>query len=164
MARAYAPHLRAVLRSWLVEPLALRAAIYRHFVEAGTAPSRAEIADMVGDAHLADDLLRALHEGHMIVLDDRPHRVGEIRMALPFSAEPTDFRVTTASGAWWANCAWDSLAVLAALHEDGRIEAHWSDTGEPIRLGISDGALTATDGYIHFRIPASQWWDDIVRT
>lgn len=142
----------------------LRAAIYRHFAETGSALARTEIVDLVGDPDEADVLLHHLHEAHMIVLDDRPERSGEIRMALPFSAEPTDFRVTTSSGAWWANCAWDSLAVLAALHEDGRIESLWSDTGGEVRLAVAAGALSPTDGFVHFRIPASQWWDDIVRT
>ncbi len=100
----------------------------------------------------------------MLVLDDRPGRKGEIRMALPFAAEPTKWRVTTSQGAWWANCAWDSLAVLAALHSDGRIESTWMDTGEPVHLAVTEGGLVQDDGYICFPLPASRWWDDIVFT
>jgi hypothetical protein len=100
----------------------------------------------------------------MLVLDDRPHRRGEIRMALPFATEPTDFRVTTDRGAWWANCAWDSLATLAALHSDGQIESTWSDTGEPVLLTITAGELDSSDGHISFALPARRWWDDIVLT
>ena len=89
-------------------------------------------------------------------------------MALPFAAEPTDFRVTTSEGAWWANCAWDSLAILAALHSDGRIDSTWSDTGEPATLTVTDGNLDAihgtSEGSVHFAIPAYRWWDDIVLT
>jgi hypothetical protein len=85
-------------------------------------------------------------------------------MALPFSAEPTDFRVTTADGAWWANCAWDSLAVAAALHADAHIESTWGDTGEPLEIDIVDGRLDRTEGSIDFRIAARFWWDDIVLT
>jgi hypothetical protein len=88
-------------------------------------------------------------------------------MALPFAAEPTHFRVTTDHGAWWANCAWDSLAILAALHRDGHIASTWSDTGEPVRLTVTHGQIDATDdtsGYISFPLPASRWWDDIVFT
>jgi hypothetical protein len=85
-------------------------------------------------------------------------------MALPFATEPTNFRVTTDAGVWWANCAWDSLAMLAALHSDGRIESTWSDTGKPVHLGIIDGQLASSDGYIYFALPASRWWDDIVFT
>ena len=145
-------------------PLELRYVVYRHFVDVGTAPSRAELATLVGDLQHVDALLRELHDRHMLVLDDRPHRLGEIRMALPFAAEPTDFRVTTEQGAWWANCAWDSLAALAALHSDGRIDAVWSDTGEPLVLTVTNGHLDNAEGHIHFPLPATQWWDDIVFT
>ena len=147
-----------------MEPLALRSVIYQHFAATGTAPTRQALTDIVGDPDTTDAQLRRLHDMHMVVLDDRPHRRGEIRMALPFAAEPTDFRVTTDTGAWWANCAWDSLAVIAALHTDGRITSTWSDTGESVDISITDGQLDDGDGYIHFAIPARRWWDDIVLT
>ncbi len=147
-----------------MDPLELRFIVYRHFVETGTAPSRHTLSDVVGDLDTVDGLLRELHDRHMLVLDDRPHRRGEIRMALPFAAEPTDYRVATSHGEWWANCAWDCFAILAALHTDGQIESTWSDTGEPLSLTITDGRLDRCDGYIHFAVPANRWWDDIVRT
>ncbi len=148
----------------LVDVLELRYVVYRHFVDTGAAPTRRQLCEMTGDLETTDRLLSELHDRHMLVLDDRPGRRGEIRMALPFSAEPTDFRVTTDGGAWWANCAWDSLAVLAALHSDGRIRSSWSDTGEPLELGVADGELERAEGYISFPLPARRWWDDIVFT
>jgi hypothetical protein len=147
-----------------VDPLELRFVVYRHFVETGTAPSRETLSAIVGDLAAVDRLLGELHDRHMLVLDDRPHRRGEIRMALPFAAAPTDFRVTADTGAWWANCAWDALAVLAALHGDGHIDSTWSDTGEPVHLVVTDGQLDSTDGHISFALPAARWWDDIVFT
>jgi Alkylmercury lyase len=147
-----------------MDALGLRSVIYRHFVATGTAPTRRTLTGVVGNADTTTGLLRSLHDEHMIVLDDRPHRRGEIRMALPFAAEPTDFRVQADSGAWWANCAWDSLAVVAALKTDARVTSTWSDTGQPVNLTITDGRLDTTDGYVHFTIPAHQWWDDIVLT
>jgi hypothetical protein len=147
-----------------VDPLELRFIVYRYFVERGDAPSRDTLAQTVGDLETVDALLGQLHERHMLVLDDRPHRRGEIRMALPFAAEPTNFRVTTGTGAWWANCAWDSLAMLAALHSDGRIESTWSDTGERLELSVAAAELDSSEGFISFALPASRWWDDIVFT
>lgn len=147
-----------------MDALELRLIVYRHFVESGVAPARAELAQTVGAAELVDALLRELHDRHMLVLDDRPGRQGEIRMALPFATEPTKWKVTTSQGAWWANCAWDSLAILAALHSNGRIESTWADTGEPAHLTVAEGELGHTEGYICFPLPASQWWDDIVFT
>jgi Alkylmercury lyase len=147
-----------------MDALELRSIVYRRFVETGTAPTRQELGEHVGDIETVDRLLRELHDRHMLVLDERPARRGEIRMALPFATEPTDFRVTADQGAWWANCAWDSLAVLAALHGDGRIASTWSDTGETLELTVTHGQLDHTDGYISFPLPASRWWDDIVFT
>ncbi len=147
-----------------MDPFELRFVVYRHFVETGQAPSRRELAEVVSDSGAVDRLLRELHDRHMLVLDDREHRRGEIRMALPFAAEPTDFRVTTDAGAWWANCAWDALAILAALHADGRVTSSWADTGEPLELNVSDSELNQQDGYISFPLPANRWWDDIVFT
>ena len=72
--------------------------VYRHFVETGQAQSRRGLAAVVGDIGAVDRLLQELHDRHMLVLDDRDRRQGEIRMALPFAAEPTDFRVTTDAG------------------------------------------------------------------
>jgi hypothetical protein len=147
-----------------MDPLELRFVVYRHFVETGRAPSRRELAAVVGDIGDVDRLLQELHDRHMLVLDDRDHRQGEIRMALPFAAEPTDFRVTTDAGAWWANCAWDALAILAALHADGRITSTWADTREPLELTVSDNELDQHDGHVSFPLPANRWWDDIVFT
>ena len=147
-----------------MDQFGLRTEIYRHIVRTGSVPTRAALADMVGDGERVDVLLRSLHDAHMVVLDDRADRAGEIRMALPFAAEPTGFRVRSADGAWWANCAWDAFAVLAALHADGRIAATWSDTGEAVDIGIDAGRLDTADGYVQFAIPARHWWDDIVLT
>ena len=147
-----------------MDPLELRFVVYRHFAETGQAPSRRELASMVGDIGTVDHLLQELHNRHMLVLDDRDHRRGEIRMALPFAAEPTDFRVTTDAGAWFANCAWDALAIVAALHADGRITSRWADTGESLELTVSDNELDQHDGHVAFPLPANRWWDDIVFT
>ncbi len=147
-----------------MDALELRHIVYSHFERTGAAPSRAALAETVGDEIEVDRLLRELHDGHMLVLDDWPARVGEIRMALPSSADPTDFTVTSGQRTWWANCAWDSLAILAALHVDGRIESTWSDTGDPVDITITDGRPDQPEGFVHFAVPARRWWDDIVRT
>ena len=59
-------------------PLKLRLAVYRHVVETGRTPSRQELTDMVGDIDTVDRLLRELHDRHMLVLDDRDERRGEM--------------------------------------------------------------------------------------
>ena len=133
--------------------LDLRRRIYSTLATEGRAPTRAEIGD--------DTALRELHDAHMVVLGDD----GEIAMALPFANRPTTHRVVSDSESWWANCAWDALAVPAALGRDATIDARWIDTGEEVDLAISNGMLVGdTDGFVHFQVPARHWWDDIVET
>ena len=147
-----------------MDDLELRSVIYRRFASHGVPPSRHELIELIGSEKEATARLRRLHDAHMIVLDDRPHRAGEIRMALPFSSEPTDYRVTTDDGGWWANCAWDSLAIVAALGRDAHVESTWSDTGESLDFDVVDGQLSRRDGFVYFQVPARHWWDDIVFT
>ncbi len=138
----------------------LRYRIYQHFATTGSAPSNEAIADWVGGSASAKDALERLHDAHAIVLDD----AGSIRMALPFSAVETGHEVVAADQSWWANCAWDTLAIPAALGVDAGVEAAWLDTGDPVRLEIRNGELNHTNGFIHFAVPARHWWDDIVET
>lgn len=137
----------------------LRHQIYQHFAETGDAPTLETLTGWVGGEREARRALRRLHDAHSLVLVD-----DTIRMALPFSATPTGHRVVADERAWFANCAWDSLAIPAALDIDAVIEAEWLDTGEPVDLAIRDGEISHTDGFIHFAVPARRWWDDIVET
>ncbi len=138
----------------------LRHRIYRTLADTGAAPTRADLEAWAGVGDAAGAALQRLHDAHAIVLDDS----GAIRMALPFSAVPTGYRVAGAGGRWWANCAWDSLAIPAALSIDARIEAAWWDTGEPVDLTVNGDRVLGESGFVHFLIPAKHWWDDIVET
>src|ERR1700761_1897527 len=91
---------------------AVRIAVYAAFVEHFQAPDVRSLATSLHRS-VADiqDSLRRLAAAHILVLDDDLR----IRMAMPFSGVPTPFRVATASGAWFANCAWDALGIPAAL-------------------------------------------------
>ena len=103
---------------------------------------------------------RRLHHAHALVLSPA---ADELRMANPFSAVPTAYRVH-AQGRWWyANCAWDAFGVLAALDVDGRIESSCPDCGEPYALDVSEHA-TSSHLLFHCLVPAARWWDDIVFT
>ncbi len=140
--------------------LEFRHAIFTVIAETGERPPRAAMEGWLGSGAGVDEALQRLHDAHSIVLDTD----GSILMALPFSAVPTDHRVVSGDRSWWANCAWDSLAIAAALNVDASIEATWLDTGAPVDLAIVDGQPTSTDGFVHFSIPARHWWDDVVET
>jgi hypothetical protein len=142
--------------------LRLRALTYSLFVELGRAPTSREVADSEGLA--PEDVLAGwlrLHEQHALVLNPA---TAEIRMANPFSAVPTAYRVQ-ADGRWWyANCAWDAFGICAALHTDGRIETSCPDCGEPIHVEVRDQLPDDESLLFHCLVPAARWWEDIVFT
>jgi Alkylmercury lyase len=138
--------------------LRIRNATYRLFVDRGRAPSAAEVAAEVGsgEADVRASWAR-LHDGHALVLDAE----GEIRMANPFAAKPTDFRVEAAGRSWFANCGWDAFGIGAALHVDCEIDTHCPDCGDPLHIAVRDGRPEPSDAVWHVLVPAAQWWADI---
>ena len=143
--------------------LRIRNHLYASFVRDGSAASVSEAAEalQLRDADVSD-AYRRLHDAHALVL--QPNGT-EIRMLNPFSAVETTYRVEAGGRSWFANCAWDSLGIPAALHGDGRIEAACPDCGERLELEVRDGELVrGADLLVHFVVPARRWWDDIAFT
>jgi hypothetical protein len=142
--------------------IAVRNTTYRLFVEKGAAPSAADAAVAAG---IGVDDVRAvwqrLHDAHALVL--QPDAV-EIRMANPFSAIPTPYRVHAGGRSWFANCAWDAFGICAALHTDGAIETTCAECGEAINCDVRDQVPVNRQLLFHCLVPARQWWDDIVFT
>jgi hypothetical protein len=142
--------------------LQLRALTYGLFVELGRAPTPGEVAEAAEwTVDAVTDGWRRLHDQHALVLSPAAM---EIRMANPFSAVPTAYRVRADDRWWYANCAWDAFGVCAALHADGRIEASCPDCGEPLTLEVRDDRPSDEDMVFHCLVPAARWWDDIVFT
>jgi hypothetical protein len=104
---------------------------------------------------------RRLHGAHALVLNPA---TAEIRMANPFSAVATSYRVQ-ADGRWWfANCAWDAFGICGALHLNGRIETSCPDCGEAIAIEVRDQHPESEPLLFHCLLPARRWWDDIIFT
>jgi hypothetical protein len=140
----------------------LRNATYGLFVGLGRAPTLEETGGAVGaTASEVEEGWRRLHEGHALVLD-LPRAA--IRMANPFSAVPTPFRVHAADRDWYANCAWDAFGICVVLEADGHIQTSCPDCGEEIRVGVRDNRPDDESLLFHCLIPAAHWWDDIVFT
>lgn len=142
--------------------LALRNVTYGQLVKLGRAPTVTEIATATGrDVSEVVAGWRRLHDQHALVLDPA---TAQIRMANPFSAMPTAYRVAAAGGQWYANCAWDAFGICAALHTDGEIETSCPHCGERLSVAVRDQRPDDESLFFHCLVPAAHWWDDIVFT
>jgi hypothetical protein len=142
--------------------LKIRYQIYRFFADNCRAPSYQEVADLLNaEKENVQISFHKLHDRHMIFLEPG---ADTIRMANPFSAIPTKFRVISGSNEWWANCAWDSLGIAAALKIDVQIEASYSDNQETVELQVNQGAVDGKNHLIYFPLPCRQWYDDLIFT
>ena len=115
----------------------IRNRTYELFVDRGRAPTADEAAAFEGVSR--EELVaswRRLDEAHALVLDPK---TDEIRMANPFSAVPTPYRVRAGGRSWYANCAWDAFGICAALGSDGHIDTACPDCGDSISLDVRGG-------------------------
>jgi len=137
----------------------LRGHLYRRIRESGLVPRRAELGESLGArAGEVDRALALLAEAHVVVLDE----AGEVWMAHPFSAVETPFRVRTPGMDYWANCAWDALAIPLLLDVDGRTGTACPQSGAPIDLSVTGGCVDPAGGaVVRFPVPARRFWDDI---
>lgn len=136
--------------------------MYRHFADHATAPTLADVAGAVrtpaGDVK---DAYRRLYAKRMLV----PMPDGEaIRMAPPFSGIPTQHRVRANGKEYYANCAWDSFGIPAALHADAEVLSRCEQSGEPLHLRLGRNGLPPSSWLFHVAVPAAHWWRDIVYT
>jgi hypothetical protein len=140
----------------------IRAFIYRHFAETTHAPGLDEITSRFalspGQATFA---YKELHRRHALYLKTGTHA---ILMANPFSGVETPFIVRANGKRYFANCAWDSLGIPAALHSDAEIEASCAQSGEPIHLRVSGGEIRGSEALMHFLIPFRDWYNDLTST
>ena len=137
----------------------LRNATYRSFVELGRAPTPSEVAAGLGIVvEEAREGWRRLHDAHALVLDPA---TGDLRMANPFSAVPTPFRVRAAGREWFANCGWDAFGIGAALHVDSVVDTQCADCTTPLRIQVRDGRPDDENHVFHVLVPAFEWWQDI---
>jgi hypothetical protein len=129
--------------------------IYRHFAETGQRPSLEFVAERVREAYVR------LRAQRVLVLEPD----GEsIRMAPPFSGIPTQHVVIVDETKYFANCAWDSFGIPAALQRPGQVLSRCEQSGEPLDLEIGLEGPPPCCWLFHCLVPAVKWWDDIVFT
>lgn len=140
----------------------VRAFVYHHFAETTRPPRVEEVATKFALTHeQAASAYEELHKRHALYLKSGTH---EILMANPFSGVETAFRVHANEKTYFANCAWDSLGIPAALHADAEIEAACAQSGELIRLRVRNGQVQDSDALVHFLIPFREWYNDLTST
>ena len=140
----------------------VRMEVYRSFAEHGHPPIAADIGRALGQPLIeVESSLARLASAHVLVLaPGTPY----IWMANPFSALPTPFRARVGEGAWWGNCIWDAMGIVAMLGGAGDVEASCPDCGDRLEVELR-GERLRHDGYVvHYSVPAARWWDDIGST
>ena len=105
---------------------------------------------MVQEAYLR------LGESHVFVCE--PGDPSRLRMANPFSAVPTPFKVSARGMSYYGNCVWDSLGILSLMGGEGIVETACPDCDEQLRLRVDGGKLVESIGVVHFAVPARHWW------
>jgi hypothetical protein len=137
-------------------------AIYRHFAETGQRPSLQVVAENVGsDVSNVREAYVRLRAQRVLVLEPD----GEsIRMAPPFSGVPTQHVVIVDDTKYFANCAWDSFGIPAALHRLGEFIPAASNPVNRSIWRLAWKVRRPCSWLFHCLVPAARWWDDIVFT
>lgn len=136
--------------------------ILTHFVESGHAPTASELAAALGatPAEVERGLVE-LQEYHGVVLHPG---TSEIRAAHPFSATPTNFRVESERGGWWANCAWCAMGVVTLVGGTATVTTTLGAESSQVAVRVRDGVLETRDLLVHFPVPMARAWDNVVYT
>ncbi|MEM6429802.1 MAG: alkylmercury lyase family protein [Deinococcota bacterium] len=140
----------------------LHYSILKHIVDVGYAPSIKKLAGQFNTLEtnvLA--ALKALQDYHGVVL--HPHN-SEVWVIHPFSLAPTNFLLRKGEMEWWGNCAWCSLGAAALLGGSVVITTTLANSSKQIRLHIQDGHLLDKDFYVHFPIPMTDVWNNVIFT
>lgn len=133
----------------------VRAQIYKLLAGGASTVDAAVIATSRGwDTPEVEVSLLRLADSHIVALIDETTRVW---MAHPFSGVETAYQAVIGDQSWYANCAWDALAILALL---GDGEARASGATRELVWKVEDGSVTPR-GIVHLLVPAKNFWDDI---
>jgi len=123
-----------------------------YVIERGHAPDVEILARLAGcSTEEAADGLARLRDIHGVILEPDSTRVWSLH---PFALTPTGFWVSADDGrGWWANCAWCSLGIAAALGRDVTVSARDGGEGGPLGFRGEAGRPTRADLVVHFPHP-----------
>ena len=146
----------------------VRAFVYNHFADTAQPPRVEDAAQHFNiSVEEASEIYKELHNRHAFFLEPETLTV---RMAWPFSGIPTDFRVHANDKIYYANCAWDMLGIPVLLQSDAIIEAVCTESNDSVQLEIKNGRIApggdvaSSTLLVHYPLPFSHWYDDVVFT
>ncbi len=93
-----------------------------------------------------------------------------ILMAFPFSSIVTPFRVKVAGKdkEYFANCAWDTVAIHVMLGKEQWISSYCHHCSEDIKIHLKDQEpiyeQSDIQPLVYLALPASKWWENILLT
>lgn len=134
--------------------------LIRGLVGSGRVPSNARLAELLACSER--DVAASLEDlaaEHGVVLHPNSARVWAIH---PFSLAPTPFFVESGGKSWWGNCAWCSLGIAVLIGQRCVITTTLGAEGEQVRLTVADGRVTPRDFVVHFPIPMTRVWENVV--
>jgi hypothetical protein len=134
----------------------------KHIIETGHAPNIKKLAELAGlPEQQTAEALKQLAAMHGVILVPNSLEIWSLH---PFALLPTRHWVTTQQGSnqsgWWANCAWCSLAIGAALNTDVQISTGDGAEGAPLTFTIQQGRSSRPELLMHFPQPPTRWWDN----
>ena len=136
----------------------IRALTYQLLIEGELTLSAASIASRgdLEESEVASALHRLAAQNVLALIPG----TDSVWMAHPFSAVETPYRVVVGDSSWYANCAWDSLAILGLMGDGVALGAHL----EPrLEWQVVDGKVTP-NGLVHMVVPARRFWEDVGHT
>ena len=138
----------------------VRGRIYERFGDTGGGPGASDLArDLGATTEEVEASFDRRAAAHALVLEPDSHRIW---MAHPFSGRPTGHAVEVGDVRYFANCAWDALALPSFLGRPARAKVRCPDCDEELRWRVDDGGrLHASDAVVHFLVPARKFWDDV---
>jgi Alkylmercury lyase len=146
----------------------VRKYIFEHFEEHTTAPVLEQIMRKFGlNRASAFRILEELQSARHIALLAGTQR---ILMAFPFSSIVTPFRVkvTGKEKEYFANCAWDAVAIHVALGKEQWISSYCHHCSEDIKIHLKNQKVVSQQSdkqpLVYLALPASKWWENITLT